>query len=278
MGKRSDFERKPSDFYPTPPKGVKPLRPFLEAEGITTFAETCNGDDALTRELECFGFLTCVYRGDISTGKDALLQTHFNNADRNITNPPHTRHLLHPLIVHLSRIAPSWLLIDADWMHTKQAIPYLPSCTTIVTIGRLKWFEDSKFIAAKIIFVGIGSTPITNARSSFTDAHHEPETGRANAARRDGRSFLAATMEGEMMKIIQSDAGETPDATIVRRDFDDWSRYELEFRITFIDSAIEDLEVFDLKDGISALEDERERIEARLRDFDDDEEAEEDSV
>ena len=108
----------------------------------------------------------------------------------------------------------------------------------------------------------------------------EPETGRANAARRDGQSFLAATMEGEMMTIIQSEAGETPDATTVRRDFDDWSRYDLEFRIAFIDSAIEDLEVFDLKDGISALEDERERIEARLRDFDDDdaEEAEEDSV
>jgi hypothetical protein len=87
-------------------------------------------------------------------------------------------------------------------------------------------------------------------------------------------------MEGEMMTIIQSETGETPDATTVRRDFDDWSRYELESRIAFIDSAIEDLEVFGLKDGISALEDERERIEARLRDFDDDdaEEAEEDSV
>jgi hypothetical protein len=87
-------------------------------------------------------------------------------------------------------------------------------------------------------------------------------------------------MEGEMMTIIKSEAGETPDATTVRRDFHDWSRYDLELRIAFIDSAIEDLGVFDLKDGISAREDERERIEARLRDFDDDdaEEAEEDSV
>ena len=215
---------------------------------------------------------------DTRTGR-----THYckpiQQAERNITNPPHSRHLLHPLIVHLSSIAPSWLLIDADWMHTKQAIPYLPACTTIVPIGRLKWFEDSK-LTGKDNFVGIGSTPNTKARPSFTDAHHEPETGRANAARRDGRSFLAATMEGEMMKITQSEAGETPDATTVRRDFDDWSRYDLEFRIAFINSAIEDLEVFDLKDGISALEDERERIEARLRDFDDDdaEEAEEDSV
>ena len=143
MGKRSPgFKRKPSDFYPTPPKGVKPLRPFLEAEGIITFAEPCNGNDNLTRELESFG-LKCVYRGDIRKGKDALLQTSFNGAERNITNPPHSRHLLHPLIVHLSNIAPSWMLVDADWMHTKQAIPYLPLCTTIVPIGRLKWFEDS---------------------------------------------------------------------------------------------------------------------------------------
>ena len=29
MGKRSDFERRPADFYPTPAKAVVPLVPFL---------------------------------------------------------------------------------------------------------------------------------------------------------------------------------------------------------------------------------------------------------
>ena len=39
----------------------------------------------------------------------------------------------------------------------------------------------------------------------------------------------------KMMKIIQSKTGETPDATTARRNFDDWSRYDLEFRIAFIE-------------------------------------------
>jgi hypothetical protein len=38
-----------------------------------------------------------------------------------ITNPPWDRKVLHPLIEHLSSIAPTWLLFDADWMHTKQS-------------------------------------------------------------------------------------------------------------------------------------------------------------
>lgn len=61
-----------------------------------------------------------------------------------ITNPPWTRSLLHPLIVHLSNQAPTWLLFDADWMHTKQAAPYLDRLVRIVSVGRLKWIPDSK--------------------------------------------------------------------------------------------------------------------------------------
>jgi hypothetical protein len=143
MNKRTpDFKRKPSDFYPTPPPAVDPLRPFLEAEKFSTFAEPCNGNDDLTRVLESFG-LKCVYRGDIRKGKDALLQTHFNGAERIITNPPHSRDMLHPLIAHLSGIAPSWLLIDVDWWHTKQSASFAHLCKLIIPIGRLKWFRDS---------------------------------------------------------------------------------------------------------------------------------------
>jgi hypothetical protein len=61
-----------------------------------------------------------------------------------ITNPPWTRNLLHPIIDHLSGILPTWLLLDADWMHTKQAAPYLEYCTKIVSIGRVKWMEGTK--------------------------------------------------------------------------------------------------------------------------------------
>jgi hypothetical protein len=63
----------------------------------------------------------------------------------NITNPPHSREVMHRLITHLQRIAPTWLLIDADWAHTRQAAPYMAACTHIAAIGRVKWIEGSKF-------------------------------------------------------------------------------------------------------------------------------------
>ena len=50
MGKRSDFERKPRDFYPTPIEAVEPLLPHLP-EGFT-FAEPCAGNGALIEHLE----------------------------------------------------------------------------------------------------------------------------------------------------------------------------------------------------------------------------------
>ena len=62
-----------------------------------------------------------------------------------VTNPPWSRPVLHPIINNLSDQAPTWLLIDADWVHTKQAIPYLPRLQKIVSIGRVKWIPDSPF-------------------------------------------------------------------------------------------------------------------------------------
>jgi hypothetical protein len=141
MGKRSNFERIPRDFYPTPYAAVPPLIPHLR--GIRTFAEPCCGDGALVSHLESFG-LRCVYQGDISTGQDALALDHYGNIDAVITNPPWTRKLLHPMINHFQKIAPTWLLIDQDWAATKQAVSYLGSCTDILAIGRLTWIEGSK--------------------------------------------------------------------------------------------------------------------------------------
>ena len=69
MGKRSGFERREADFYPTPKAAVAPLIPHLR--GIRTFAEPCAGDGALVRHLEAVG-LRCGYSGDIRTGHDAL--------------------------------------------------------------------------------------------------------------------------------------------------------------------------------------------------------------
>ena len=59
-----------------------------------------------------------------------------------ITNPPWDRKILHPLIKHLSNMAPTWLLFDADWMHTRQSRKYIKHCSMIVSVGRIKWFGN----------------------------------------------------------------------------------------------------------------------------------------
>jgi hypothetical protein len=141
MGKRSSFKRVPRDFYPTPFKAVPPLIPYLR--GVRTFAEPCAGDGALVRHLEGVG-LRCAYAGDVTTGQDALARDSYGAADAIITNPPYTRELMHPLVKHFQRIAPTWLLIDYDWAATKQAAPFLPHCSDIVILPRLKWIEGSK--------------------------------------------------------------------------------------------------------------------------------------
>ena len=80
----------------------------------------------------------------ITVARDVFDVKHSVGADCFITNPPWNRKILHPLIEHLSNIAPTWLLFDADWMHTKQSIPYLTRLKKVVSIGRVKWIEDSK--------------------------------------------------------------------------------------------------------------------------------------
>ena len=152
MGKRSSFKRIPRDLYPTPFKAVVPLIPYLRRDGVHSFAEPCDGGGNLIDHLESFG-LTCAYRGDIATGRDALALTvaACRGADAIITNPPYryetdpprTRRLMHDLIMHLQRIAPTWLLIDHDWMTNLCAAPYLPHCSDIVVVGRVKWFPDT---------------------------------------------------------------------------------------------------------------------------------------
>lgn len=139
MGKRSDFPRRPHDSYQTPYEAVSPLLPHLD--DIDTFAEPCAGHGLLVKHLTRLG-KECVYAGDILDGQDALTLTRadIDHAEAVITNPPWTRQLLHPLIAHFVSLAPTWLLLDADWAHNQHAAPYLPYCVKIVSVGRVKWF------------------------------------------------------------------------------------------------------------------------------------------
>lgn len=162
MGKRSNFERIPRDYYPTPREAVLPLIPHLEFG--TMFVEPCAGDGALVRHLEHFG-MSCQRAYDIEPRADFITQTDALELDRDqcggtsaeciITNPPWDRTLLHPMIEAFSFAQPAWLLFDADWMHTKQTalakrhgvktVPELMKyCRKIVSVGRVKWIPGSK--------------------------------------------------------------------------------------------------------------------------------------
>jgi hypothetical protein len=140
MGKRSNFKRRPRDFYATPAEAVVPLMEFTN--GIKYFAEPCAGKGDLIRHLESGG-LHCNYSGDLARGRDALRYKGGGNIDAIITNPPHRRDILHPMILHFQSIAPTWLLIDLDWAANLQAVPYLKRCSDIVVIGRVKWIKNS---------------------------------------------------------------------------------------------------------------------------------------
>jgi hypothetical protein len=142
MGKRSHFERRERDFYPTPPEAVLPLLPYLR--GVRSFAEPGAGDGALVRVLEGAG-LTCVYAGDVADGQDALARDNYGVIDCIITNPPYTREILHRLVPHFQKIAPTWLLLPSDWAFNLGTAPFLPACTTIVPIGRVKWIAGTTF-------------------------------------------------------------------------------------------------------------------------------------
>ena len=143
---KKPFRRRKNDAYDTPPEPVLPLLRHLG--GWCTFSEPFAGKGALVHTLTGHGY-SCISSSDIAPRapgidkKDALSITE-TAADFFISNPPWTRRILHPLILHLSEIAPTWLLFDSDWMHTKQAVPYLKRCQRIVSVGRVSWMFNGK--------------------------------------------------------------------------------------------------------------------------------------
>lgn len=147
MGKRSSFERVERDFYPTPAAAVAPLLPHLSPR--TVFCEPCAGDGALVRHLEAAGHV-CGLAWDIEPQGEGIerrdaLQCLAVNVDCCITNPPWARNILHPMIEHFAGQGPTWLLFDADWIHTRQSAPFIPLLRKIVSVGRVKWIPDSPF-------------------------------------------------------------------------------------------------------------------------------------
>ena len=146
MGKRSNFERAPQDKYDTPYEAIPPLLPFLPPG--TLFDEPCAGKGNLVRHLESHGH-SCVYQSDIEPGLETIHKIDVfkrTNCKGHVflTNPPWKRDILHPLISHLIGLAPTFLLFDAEWAHTKQSSPFMPYCRAIISVGRLRWIPGTK--------------------------------------------------------------------------------------------------------------------------------------
>lgn len=173
MGKRSNYERIPRDFYPTPYEAVIPLLPFVQG----TFCEPCAGDGALIRHLEVNGLL-CNAAYDIEPQECSIIKGNAFDlsvvgANQIITNPPWGRDILHPMISHFRNLAPTWLLFDADWMHTVQSAPYMPYCAKIVSVGRVQWIPDSESTGMDnccwYLFVGHETETVFYGRNKKTD-------------------------------------------------------------------------------------------------------------
>ena len=147
MGKRSNFERNERDYYRTPEEALIPLLPHIDY--ITfNFIEPCAGDGTLTSLLLKYTDGKCLYQSDIEPQESNILRKNVldieDKPDYYITNPPWDRSILHPMIFHLTSLKPTWLLFDADWMHTRQSAIFQKMLKKVVSIGRIKWIKDSK--------------------------------------------------------------------------------------------------------------------------------------
>lgn len=150
LGKTS-FERKEKDFYPT---GIKPLEvlEYYLPQNLT-YCEPCAGAfdliDNLTelrKDIKCNASFDIIPR-DIRITKKSALDIELDdvlNCDCFITNPPYKWEMFNPITEHLLTLKPVWYLIPADFMHNKRMIPFMKKCSKIVSVGRIKWYENSK--------------------------------------------------------------------------------------------------------------------------------------
>lgn len=166
MGKRSNFERRDRDFYPTPYEAVGPLLGHLYGRRQEwLFVDPCAGDgsliDGLRRARDDQGyehFMAFIgsdirpLRKDIAEFDAFDLRRHEIYAQLDIdqaltgfiTNPPWDWEILSPLISHLSDIAPTWLLLNADLMHNRRMAKHMTHCVKVVSVGRVSWMNNGK--------------------------------------------------------------------------------------------------------------------------------------
>jgi len=148
MSKRSSFDKIPRDYYPTTDPNALPPK-FIEFIRGKTYAEPCCGEGDLVELL--MDVAVCRWESDVEyrgCGKiwDAMyLSKHeLQKCDLIVTNPPFSRDVLLPMIDHFTTLKPTWLLLPAGYMNNKYFGPYMRKCSKVVSIGRIKWFKDSR--------------------------------------------------------------------------------------------------------------------------------------
>ena len=138
------MEKIPRDFYPTPGDPVDALMPHLV--GSVLFHEPCAGDGTLVRHLMDRGHspvgMTDIEPRSCFVGEGDAMALESCYGNMFITNPPYTWSVLSPMISHLSSLAITWLLLPADMAHNKRMAPHMARCASMVSVGRVKWFNN----------------------------------------------------------------------------------------------------------------------------------------
>jgi len=108
------------------------------------FIEPCAGKGALLDSLiaaggECLAAFDMEPRRTGIERCDALTLTPADLPDDAliITNPTHSRDLLHPMIEHFASLASTWLLIDSDGKENERSAELVSQLQIYQPIGRL---------------------------------------------------------------------------------------------------------------------------------------------
>ena len=175
MAKRTDgkFERRESDYYPTPASAVQPLLKHLNPS--EKFCEPCAGNGMLAFELEDQGFNMGNWSDLEPRDQNRyaripaldimdLTEVHVANSEVFITNTPWPRPRAKGeptlgMIHHMVQLRPVWMLLAADFCHNVYWKEVSQHCVKIVSVGRVSWMMN-----------GIGG--FENAAWYLFDANH----------------------------------------------------------------------------------------------------------
>lgn len=144
MGRRSNFKRIDRDTYFTwDQRAYPPLLRHLPRR--VSFIEPCAGRADLMDGLEAAGH-SCALATDIRPMDERVFKSdilratpdeiRLFGADMIISNTPWRRDILHAMIRLFSDALPTWLLFDANWIFTKQAVEFMPRLRKVVAVGR----------------------------------------------------------------------------------------------------------------------------------------------